>query len=60
MAIKKVQTGLRLEETALQKITFIAKKRKRSINAEVELSVEKTIEEFEAEHGAIPVDLEAD
>ena len=58
MPIMKVQTGLRLEEPTLRKITFIAKKQKRSLNAEIELAVEKSIEEYESSHGPIP--LEAD
>jgi len=57
MATNKVQTGLRLEEEALQKITFIAKKQKRSLNAEIEFAVQRAIEEYEKANGAIPVEL---
>jgi len=57
MATNKVQTGLRLEEEALQKITFIAKKQKRSLNAEIEFAVQRAIEEYEKANGAIHVEL---
>jgi len=53
MATNKIQTGLRLEEAALKKITFIAKKQRRSLNAEIELAVDNTIAEYESQHGEI-------
>ena len=56
----KIQTGLRLEENALAKITFIAKKQKRSLNNQIEFLVEQFIEKYESEHGPIPVSLESD
>lgn len=34
MATNKIQTGLRLEPETLYKITYIAKKQKRSVNAQ--------------------------
>jgi hypothetical protein len=54
----KVQTGLRLEEDALVKITHIAKKSKRSLNSQIEFLVQQCIEEFEAKQGVIPVERE--
>ena len=56
MSTNKIQTGLRLEEGALQKITFIAKKQKRSLNAEIEFAVQQAIEEYEKDNGVIPVE----
>ena len=53
MATSKIQTGLRLEELALKKITYIAKKQRRSLNAEIELAVDKSIADYEALHGDI-------
>ena len=60
MATEKAQTGIRLERGALEKIRFVAKKQKRTLNSLVEYLVDREINIFEAEHGAIPVDLEAD
>ncbi|MCL1859151.1 MAG: Arc family DNA-binding protein [Oscillospiraceae bacterium] len=56
MATDKIQTGLRLEEKALKKITFIAKTKKRSLNAQIEYAVQKCIEEYEKENGEIKFD----
>jgi hypothetical protein len=53
MATNKIQTGLRLDEETLKKITYIAKKQKRSLNAQIEFAVQACVEEFEAIHGII-------
>lgn len=53
--ISKVQTGLRLEETTWQKISYISKKNKRSLNSQIEYLVESHIEEYEKQNGAIPL-----
>ena len=53
MATNKIQTGLRLEAATLQKITYIAKREKRSLNAQLEYATQKCIEEYEARHGEI-------
>ena len=58
MTTNKVQTGLRLEPDALKKATWLAKKQKRSLNAQLEFAVQQSIEEYEAAHGAIPVEFE--
>jgi hypothetical protein len=58
MATNRVQTGLRLEEEILAKITFIAKKQKRSLNAQVEFAVQECIEEYENKHGEIMIKKE--
>lgn len=56
MATNKIQTGLRLEQETLNKITFIAKKQKRSLNAQLEFITQKCVEEYEATFGPIPVE----
>jgi hypothetical protein len=53
MPNSKVQTGLRLEEATLAKITAIAKLEKRSLNAQIEIAVEMLIRQYEATHGAV-------
>lgn len=53
MATNKIQTGLRLDSETLAKITYIAKKEKRSLNAQIEYAVQNLIEEFEVKHGDI-------
>lgn len=56
MATNKVQTGLRLEEETLRKITYIAKKERRSLNAQLEYATERCIDEYEEKHGPIPAE----
>ena len=53
MTTYKIQTGLRLEEDMLAKITFIAKKNRRSLNAQLEFITQKCIEEYELNEGEI-------
>ncbi|MCL2827347.1 MAG: Arc family DNA-binding protein [Oscillospiraceae bacterium] len=55
MATTKVQTGLRLEEDMLIKITYIAKRNRRSLNAQLEFLAQTCIEEYESAHGEIPI-----
>jgi hypothetical protein len=58
MPTNKVQTGLRLESGLLQKITWLAKKQKRSLNAQLEFAAQQCVEEYESAHGAIPIEAE--
>ena len=58
MATTKIQTGLRLEPDILKKTTWLARKQKRSLNAQLEFVVQQSIEEYEAAHGTIPVEFE--
>ena len=51
MPTNKVQTGIRFEAETLAKITHIAKKNRRSLNAQLEFLAEKCIEEYELEKG---------
>ena len=56
MAVNKIQTGIRFEPELLYKITHVAKQNKRSLNAQLEYLAQKCVEDYEKEHGQIPVD----
>ena len=56
MATNKVQTGIRFEPDLLYKITQVAKKNKRSLNAQLEFLAQECVAEFETENGEIPLD----
>ena len=53
----KIQTGIRFEQNMLNKIAFIAKQNKRSLNAQLEFLVQKCVDKFEDEHGEINTDI---
>ena len=53
----KIQTGIRFEQELLNKISFIAKHNKRSLNAQLEFLVQKCVDKFEDEHGEINTDI---
>ncbi|MCL1819437.1 MAG: Arc family DNA-binding protein [Oscillospiraceae bacterium] len=55
MATAKIQTGIRFEEEMLSKIAYIAKKNRRSLNAQLEFLAQKCIEEYELENGKIEI-----
>ena len=55
MATNKIQTGIRFEVETLAKITHIAKRNCRSLNAQLEFLAQKCIEEYELEYGKIHV-----
>ena len=56
MATDKVQTGIRLEYIALEKIRYIANKQKRTLNSMVEYIVDREIAAYEKENGVISVE----
>lgn len=56
MATDKVQTGLRLDYVMLRKITIIAKKQMRSLNAQLEFITKNYIEIYEKENGEVSLD----
>ena len=56
MATDKVQTGIRLEYVALEKIRYIAKKQKCTLNSLVEYLVDCEINAYEKENGVIPIE----
>lgn len=53
MATEKIQTGIRFTEDMLLKITHIAKKNHRSLNAQLEYLAQTCIDEYEKEKGEI-------
>ena len=53
MATDKIQTGIRFQEETLRKITYIAKKNHRSLNAQLEHLAQECIDEYEKAHGKI-------
>lgn len=59
LATNKIQTGIRFEPELLYKITYLAKKNKRSLNAQLEFLAQAYVEEYEKENGVIPIDEEA-
>lgn len=56
MATNKIQTGIRFEPELLYKITHVAKKNKRSLNAQLEFLAQNCVGEYEKENGEIPLD----
>lgn len=56
MATNKIQTGIRFEPELLCKITQVAKKNKRSLNAQLEYLAETCVREYERENGEIELD----
>lgn len=56
MATNKIQTGIRFEPELLYKITQVAKKNKRSLNAQLEYLAQECVAKHEQEHGEIPLD----
>jgi len=55
MATTKIQTGIRFQSETLDKITYIAKKNHRSLNAQLEFLTQQCIEQYEKENGEIVV-----
>lgn len=56
MATNKIQTGIRFEPELLYKITQVAKRNKRSLNAQLEYLAQNCVEEYEDANGKIEVD----
>ena len=55
LATDKIQTGIRFKEEMLLKISYIAKKNCRSLNAQLEFLSQKCIEEYELDNGTIQI-----
>ncbi len=53
MAIDRIQTGIRFPEALLRKITYIAKKNHRSLNAQLEHLAQECVDAYEQVHGEI-------
>lgn len=58
MSTNRIQTGIRFEPELLYKITYVAKQNKRSLNAQLEFLAEVCVNEYEKDHGEIPIDDE--
>lgn len=56
MPTNKVQTGIRFEPELLYKIAYIAKRNKRSLNAQLEYLTQECVQQYEAKYGMIPID----
>ncbi len=55
MAIQKIQTGLRIDETTYGKLKTLSETENRSLNNFVEYIIKSYISEYEIQHGIIPV-----
>lgn len=55
MAVSKIQTGLRINETDYAKLKTLSMKENRSINNLVEYIIQRYLEDFEKTHGSIPL-----
>ena len=55
MATDKIQTGIRFTPELLYKITQVAKKNMRSLNAQLEFLAQECVREYDRENGEIPV-----
>ncbi len=58
MVKDKIQTGIRFEQDLLNKISFIAKQNKRSLNAQLEFLAQECVYEFENKYGEIDTDID--
>ena len=58
MATTKIPSGIRFEEELLRKITFIAKRKRRSLNAQLEYLAQECIAQYEKENGEIILEPE--
>ncbi len=56
MGIQETPYSLRLERKVMQKIRALAAQERRSINMQLCIAVERYLEEYEREHGEIPVE----
>ena len=56
MATNKVQMGIRFEPELLYKIAEVAKKNKRSLNAQLEFLAQECVAEYESKNGEIKID----
>ena len=60
MATSKIQTGIRIDETMLKKLRYIASKQKRSLNSLAEYIFDREVNAYEAEHGSITLERESE
>lgn len=55
MAVSKIQTGLRLDETTYGKLKTISENESRSLNNLVEYIIKKYLSDYEQENGLVPL-----
>ena len=55
MAVSKIQTGLRLDETTYGKLKTISENESRSLNNLVEYIIKKYLSDYEQENGPVPL-----
>ena len=55
VATDRIQTGIRFPEVLLRKITYIARKNHRSLNAQLEHLIQQYVDQYEDTYG--PIDL---
>ncbi|MBM6695403.1 hypothetical protein H9X87_11710 [Pseudoflavonifractor capillosus] len=58
MASNKIQTGLRLNEAAYDKLRILSSREARSLNNLIEYILQKYLDEYESKNGAIVVPKE--
>lgn len=58
MAVIKIQTGLRLDETTYNKLKYISIKENRSLNNLTEYVLKKYLDDYEKINGSIPYQSE--
>ena len=55
MAIIKIQTGLRIDETTYGKLKTISEKENRSLNNLIEYVIKSYLSDYEKQNGIIPI-----
>ncbi|MCM1112182.1 MAG: hypothetical protein NC399_02890 [Muribaculum sp.] len=55
MAVSKIQTGLRIDETTYGKLKTLSETENRSLNNLVEFIIKKYLSDYEKESGTIPI-----
>lgn len=58
MAVIKIQTGLRLDETTYNKLKYLSSRENRSINNLVEYIIKQYLDNYEKLNGSIPCQSE--
>lgn len=58
MPTDRIQTGIRFPEELLHKLTYIARKNHRSLNAQLEHLAQQCVDEYEQAHGSISLPQE--
>lgn len=54
MAVAKIQTGLRIDETTYGKLKTLSSREGRTLNNLVEYIIRQYLSDYESEHGVLP------